>query len=371
MPPLVSASEKMDNLKERWYLPASPSQKGKFGGSSAMLELNYPHTVILDTTNLCNARCPFCPLFQGDAQFDRSVRPAAVMSVDLYDRLLTEIAGWPQWPATLVHSANGEILQDPKLEERLRLLKTKGLSPITMLLTNAHYLSEANAQAIIDAEIGQLRIGFDGATKEVYEAHRVRCNYDRVLGNIRRFVELRAESSSNATQIWIKFVRTQRNESELEAAFRMFSEFLNPELDRFQDSLAIDWSDKPSTDLNLYFLPKILNGVRKNSCSSFDNVLEIQPSGTVAACCWDYNLTISSGGLGEAAEIPLLEIWRGSKRRQLGMAHLPGGSGLPDKCQTCITMHEPEPISAGMMKIDSAYLESQDETSLVYRLAST
>lgn len=334
-----------------------------------MLELAYPSTVILDTTNLCNARCPFCPLFQGEAQFDRSIRPAAVMPMDLYERLLGEIAAWPERPAALVHSANGEILQDPKLHDRLKLLKHFGLSPIATFLTNAQFLDEVKSRAILEAEISQLIIGFDGATKEVYEAHRVKCSYDRVLGNIKRFVELRAESGSRSTRIILKFVRTLRNEHEVEAAFHLFSDFMDPELDRFQDSLAVDWSDRSNGETGLYYRKKVVNGKRKDSCSYFDNALEIQPSGTVAACCWDYNLTISSGGLGEAAETSLLEIWRGPKRRALGMAHGPDEKGLPEKCQTCIIMHEPEPIAEELIKIDKRFLESEAETSLLYILA--
>ena len=39
-----------------------------------------PDVVLLDTTNVCNARCPFCPLFDGEWQIDRSIRPAAIMN---------------------------------------------------------------------------------------------------------------------------------------------------------------------------------------------------------------------------------------------------------------------------------------------------
>src|SRR5271154_1963044 len=34
-----------------------------------------PDTILLDTTNFCNARCPFCPLFVGEWQVDRRGRP--------------------------------------------------------------------------------------------------------------------------------------------------------------------------------------------------------------------------------------------------------------------------------------------------------
>jgi MoaA/NifB/PqqE/SkfB family radical SAM enzyme len=330
-----------------------------------MNEYEYPPTVIMDTTNVCNARCPFCPLFQGSAQFDRKIRPATVMPLDLYERLISEIASWPTRPYSLVHSANGEILQDPKARSRFDIIQHYGLPDITTLLTNAQYLDEQTANSILENEIGQLTIGFDGASKVIYEAHRVRCSYERVLTNIRNFAALRDKRGSK-TKIWIKYVRTPRNEHEVASAFHLFQGFLDPKLDRFQDALSVDWSDELSTDPGLYYRHKVKDRPRRNSCTYFDTVLEIDADGIVAACCWDYNLTVSDGGLGSASEIPLLDIWRGQKRLALGRAHMPGGRGLPEKCQTCIIMHEPEPIEPDLARIDGRFLECTSDTSMIY-----
>jgi radical SAM protein with 4Fe4S-binding SPASM domain len=63
--------------------------------------------------------------------------------------------------------------------------------------------------------------------------------------------------------------------------------------------------------------------------------LIIRSDGTVAACCWDYNLMVSDGGFGNAAEAPLIELWRGERRRELhGRLH---GQidALPEKCRNC------------------------------------
>ena len=331
-----------------------------------MEEYDYPPNVLMDTTNVCNARCPFCPLFVGDAQFDRNVRPATVMSLDLYERLISEIASWPTRPYSLVHSPNGEILQDPKACSRFEIIQRYGLSHLTTLLTNAQYLDERVSSSILENEIGQLTIGFDGASKAVYEAHRVRCGYERVLANIRDFAANRDERGSK-TKIWIKYVRTPRNEHEVTSAFHLFSSFLDPKIDRFQDALSVDWADGSSTDTGLYYRLKVTDRPRRNSCSYFDSALEINADGIVGACCWDYNLTVSDGGLGSALEMPLLEIWRGQKRLKLGRAHALDGGHLPEKCQSCIIMHEPMPIEPDLARIDGSFLECTSDTSMIYR----
>jgi hypothetical protein len=45
---------------------------------------DYPRYVGIETINTCNARCPFCPLFQGSAQMSRAARPARIMDAELF-----------------------------------------------------------------------------------------------------------------------------------------------------------------------------------------------------------------------------------------------------------------------------------------------
>ena len=273
------------------------------------MDETFPSVVLLDTTNVCNARCPFCPLFEGQWQIDRSIRPAAIMKQDVYERILGEISRWDVQPVDIIHSANAEILQDPKLLERLAALKKFKLSHSTVLLTNGQFLSERHATAILENEVRQLIIGFDGATKEVFESHRVRCSYEKVLENIRRFVELR-KSLRFKTRIEIKFVRTMRNEHEVKAAYELFQSFMDPVLDQFNDALAVDWSDEPGSPTGYYYINKSTEN-RLSECRYFETGMQIHSDGKVAACCWDYNLNISNGGLGDVNRESLIDVLAG------------------------------------------------------------
>jgi radical SAM protein with 4Fe4S-binding SPASM domain len=323
----------------------------------------FPQVVLLDTTNVCNARCPFCPLFDGEWQIDRSIRPAAIMKQDLYEKILAEISRWAVRPSAVIHSANAEILQDPKLGERLAALKKYGLADLTLLYTNGQFLNEKNAKVILDAGIRQIVVGFDGATKEVFEAHRVRCNYERVLGNIREFVRLRSESA-NKTRIEIKYVRTTKNEHEVQASYELFNSFLDPVLDQFCDALAVDWSDDPENHTGYYLVNKSTDN-RLSECNYFEKGMQIQSDGKVAACCWDYNLNISDGGLGDLNETSVVEVWRGGQRQQL-RAKLSDVSTTPKKCQSCIILHHVGSPGDDMMKIDASRLLARGPTSFVY-----
>jgi len=328
---------------------------------------DYPAFIALDTLNVCNARCPFCPLFVGEAQFDRQRRPAKVMDQGLFEKILTEVASWPQWPASIAFAANGETLQDPKILDRLLTLQRLGLGRTVTLLTNAQFLTGPVARAILDADIYQLMIGFDGATKSTYEAHRVRCNYEKVLQQIKEFVALR-DAAGSKTRVLLKFVRTAQNQRELEDAYAMFRVILNPECDLFEDSLAIDWGDLPASDLGYYYHNKVKDLPRRSFCPTFDPSITIQPDGMVSACCWDYNLDVSRGGLGNIAEMTVLDAYRGKARSAFRDALAKGGDMVPAKCQSCITLHETDPVPEAEIRLGADRIILRTPTGFIYSL---
>ena len=315
-----------------------------------------PKIVALETTNTCNARCPFCPLFQGDAQMDRRSRHATIMDQALFQACVSEIVSWETKPDTIYLNMNGEPLSDPYFAGRLLALRKAGLGPIVDLQTNGQYLSEAIGRAILEAGIRRLTLGFDGATPETYAAHRVRCDYYRVLANLKQFARLRDEGGYR-TRIAIQFVRTLMNEREVLAAYSLFDEILDPDLDIFQDTLAKDWGDTAAKS-NIYYLSKRTSST-PSGCQLFETQLIVLADGVMAACCWDYNLGVSGGGFGTIKGRDMLKIWRGQKRQSvLERMRSPQLADKPQKCRTCISLFGGEQIERELSKLsdDRVYM---------------
>src|SRR5262249_31374428 len=109
------------------------------------------------------------------------------------------------------------------------------------LQTNGQFLTEKNALALLEAGGGQIALGFDGATKEVYEIHRVNCTYERVLENTREFVRLRKQLGGR-TRVAIQYVRTHHNSHEVEQAHRMWNAILEPGRDLFFNTTSRNWA---------------------------------------------------------------------------------------------------------------------------------
>jgi radical SAM protein with 4Fe4S-binding SPASM domain len=325
-----------------------------------------PRYIGIETINTCNARCPFCPLFQGNAPMSRELRPARVMQDELFDRIIRQISDWHEQLGSLFLNMNGEPLQDPFFTRRLQVAARYALGPKIELQTNGQFLDEKAARAILEAQVGRVVLGFDGATRQTYEAHRVRCDYERVLNNLRRFVEMR-QHLGGCTQVAIQFVRTTRNVHEVVQAYEMFSQILSAELDLFQDNISKDWGDVPATE-DIFYVKKHQERGKPSGCLVFNDQMIIHSDGKVAACCWDYNLTVSDGGLGDANVESLATIWSGDRRgdlaRRLSSDDI---DEKPEKCKECPFLFEMSPLPVTGAMISDAARVSSSPFGYVYR----
>lgn len=67
-----------------------------------------PAVVAIELVNYCNCNYIFCPLFQGQDQIDRKIRPKAAMSIEIFKKIVTEIASWQVAPEVIYLNTHGE-----------------------------------------------------------------------------------------------------------------------------------------------------------------------------------------------------------------------------------------------------------------------
>ena len=271
---------------------------------------------------------------------NRKIRPAKILDQDVFESYLAEIASWEREPETIFLNMDGEPLQDPLFCQRVEALKNYDLARLTTLQTNGQLLDEEKAQAILNAGLAGIVFGFDGATKEIYEAHRVRCVYETVLANIKMFVSMR-DVQSSTLPIQIKFVRTKRNCHEVRAAYQLFGSLMNGDRDIFWDTLALDWGNALSAkgDGELYYIPRLEREQPVSGCSSVCDQMIVTVNDALAACCFDYNFQVSSGGY-PIRNGSLLDSWRCKERlalqEALGTQNL---TSKPEKCRSCPALY--------------------------------
>lgn len=159
-----------------------------------------------DLHNKCNLRCRMC-YFATDEVWNQ---PLVEMSDSLIDRMEREL-----WPVTheLWLSCATEPLIGRKLESTLARAKRAGI-PQVSLVTNALALTEERARMLIGVGLDRLHVSFDGATAATYEAIRQPARFERVLGNVRRLVELRQAAGASRPALSLGVVMMVENMME-------------------------------------------------------------------------------------------------------------------------------------------------------------
>ena len=70
--------------------------------------------------------------------------------------------------------------------------------------TNAKSLDEKKAQQLLDAGLSELHFSFDTADKEAYNRMRVRSDFDVVVANIRRFLEMKKAGNYEHPDVYVQ-----------------------------------------------------------------------------------------------------------------------------------------------------------------------
>lgn len=180
----------------------------------------YPPCVQIEPTSICNFRCVFC--FQTDPLLTlRKHGHAGQMSVDLFKQIVDQIEGHVEF-VTL--ASRGEPLLTKGIEQMLAYASGKFLG--LKMNTNATFLDESKAHAILQAEPNTLVFSADAADAETYAQLRVNGDFERVMGNIRQFMAIKERDYPESRVITrvsgVAFDRERQDHKKIESFWGEF-----------------------------------------------------------------------------------------------------------------------------------------------------
>ncbi|MBN2578179.1 MAG: SPASM domain-containing protein [Pirellulales bacterium] len=275
------------------------------GAAMECLRGRFPPVVRIETTNACNARCTICP-------HRRLQRPIVRMEEPLYRRLIDQCV---QHGCREVHLHNfGEPLLDKHLEERIAYAKQRGI-PKVKIFSNGSLLTEERSRGLIQSGLDEIKISFDGATPEEFEAIRTPLKFDTVVQNVVRLAALR-NAARAPLRISVNCCSTGDREGTMQALAEV--------VDRFYFDKIHNWGDGTSTNGR--------HRLRK-PCSRLWRTLTVLADGRVALCCLDYEGQHELGRADAAAS--LTEIWNGPAYRAVRRLHRAGRQHEIELCRSC------------------------------------
>src|SRR3954463_15263741 len=261
-----------------------------------------PEIVQIGSTNICNAKCVFCPR-------DEMQRRQGIMTVELFRKIVDECA---ELGITHVRMHNyGEAFMDRKLVEKVRYAKERGIQEVGMI-SNGSLITENVARGMIDAGLDAINISVDASGKEVFESTRLGLKYDKVIANIERIVRLRAESGRKRPKLILSFVRQNNSVDE-----QAFIEHWRRIADKIHITDLHNWGGTLNQESDVNY-----------PCYRPWLTFTVLWDGRVSLCCADFDGRTVLGDLNTAT---IKDIWNAEPYRKVRQSHLE--SGGPDICR--------------------------------------
>lgn len=168
--------------------------------------LQPPQVVLVELTNTCNLRCPFCTTSLAMR------RPRGFMPAALFRQLIEELAERGCRPLISMNMC-GEPLLHRRVDKFVGLAAGCGFP--TFISTNATRLTRRLAERLAAAGLSSIALCVDGATAAAHEAYRVGSDFRRVRANCESMLDARARLAASGLRVSIQTLLTARSETEM------------------------------------------------------------------------------------------------------------------------------------------------------------
>lgn len=243
--------------------------------------IQFPRYIQIETTVLCNAGCYFCPQ-------DKLLRKPHYMEDTVWKKIIDDSRGRGViYRPFLVN----EPLTDQRLPEIMHYIKKDQTAQVE-LNSNGFLLSEKWSQNLLNSGLDIIRFSVDGFSAESYRASGRGDNYEIVLENILRFLEIKKDRN-HPVKVHIRMIDLPANKSEQQA----FLDFWGVRMDCAQIVPLYSW---PWTgQISPYLKP----------CPKIREEMFFFVDGRATLCCWD---NWERGVTGDIHYASVEEIWLGT-----------------------------------------------------------
>ena len=268
--------------------------------------MKVPLHVDIELTNNCDLRCTMCPQsmpeWRGKTRFG-NMDPN--MAIDLLQEM----------KALGVYAMKPNFRGEPLLHKHLEMILWGARDHMTDIRINTNLQGATFPRMYALANLCNLIIvSIDGASKETYEAVRVRGDWGRLnknLGILQRLCD------DGLAELKVQMTVSKDNEHEV---------------DKFHEMFAGISEAKPATDRGQggEMLCGNMRAVGRVKCGQPFQRLVVGWDGEVYGCCSNWNREFP---VGKYPEQSLKEIWEGERMQALRKTALDPDSGSP--CKGC------------------------------------
>ena len=269
-----------------------------------------PYEWEIDTTNICQLKCPLCHTGKGTIHRDQGV-----MDFDLFTKVVDQIKHSCLW---LTLYSWGEPFLNQRIHEYIEYAHKQKIATIISSNLNKP-LTPLMAEQVIRSGLDVMIVSLDGITQDVYEVYRVNGHLDRVLENLRLLDQKKRELGSKKPYIEWQFIVMRQNEHQLDEAKALAGElgvdslvFKKVDFPHGEDDLAEAerWLPRQHPEYlreDPFYKPYQEDG---QVCWRLWRSAVVNWDGGFAPCCYLTDKTQDFGDLNDAS---VKKVWNNSK----------------------------------------------------------
>lgn len=242
---------------------------------------NKRYNIILETSNICNAKCVMCPHIIME-------RREGVMNDETFNAAIKNIKDAKINPLVFILNGFGEPLTDKKIINRIERVKEEFHDAKIKMYSNFNLANEDFIKALLESGLDELNISFNGFNKNSYEK-TMGINYEKTLSNLKILLKLKKERNS-ALKVRLSMALVSYNEDDI-------AEFIK-EWSKQADSVSVNRTHTYGGQV------KDVSGKYKINfekevypCKYLWNTVVIGVTGDVFLCCLDYNGKYTFGNI--------------------------------------------------------------------------
>jgi radical SAM protein with 4Fe4S-binding SPASM domain len=268
----------------------------------------FPRVVRVEPAGACNLACSHCPT--GTVQMKRGI-----MQPKTFSLILDSIRAQGDRVNVVVLYHGGEPLVNRQFPAMVRRLKALCV-PFVKTVSNGMLLRETDIHAIIESGLDAIEFSFDGQSPEENDFVRRGCDCTTVVGNIKRFIDVKRASGSATPKIFIastQFVAKDtyapgRRPAVPPYLAQAFSGEYAGGIAGFKCTFALKWPHMEIDETLYELFADPYDQEIRNACDHVDTTVTVRWNGDVVACCYDLT---SLHVLGNVHAQSLEEIWNG------------------------------------------------------------
>jgi radical SAM protein with 4Fe4S-binding SPASM domain len=276
------------------------------------LETDFAMNIDIQTTDVCNLKCPMCP---HTVMWDQGSLDNRMMSREEYAHIIDQSAAAGAKAVKITYQNEPTAHKD--IVWQVEYAKQKGILDV-LINTNATLLRKERSTGLLKAGLDGLFVSFDAISPDLYAEQRVGTTIGKVIDNVYEFVQLRNKI---------------RPGCQIRVAMVMYDD---PKWRRQYEGLKIMWSHLVDSVGYSSFVdydkgqdfPKMEGW----ACSQPFQRMVLKINGNVTVCCPDVHDEIV---VGNWRREKLVDIWHGARAREVRRKHRENQYHQIEACRKC------------------------------------